>query len=341
MTVVSRFQYDLTRSTPGVRHVLLREKFRADRTGLPFSLVLLQDADGSSLTLAESTLQRLCRRIRITDDIGFLDRKTLAFVLSATGRDGAASFLDDIKHLLDEDNRFQFQIDSYPNDLDGNDSGRGQIDEHTLGKPILRLLAAPLPLWRRSLDVVVAILAIVCLLPILIFVWVLVRSTSRGPAIFNQRRTGFMGKPFTMHKLRTMVVDAESQQGDLLSQSMRDGLAFKMECDPRVTPVGVLLRKLSLDELPQLRNVLKGDMTLIGPRPLPCHESMHCEAWQRERLIHPPGLTCSWQVSGRSKVTFNDWMRMDVRYVRDRTIWTDVKLLGKTLYVMLFKPNGV
>jgi lipopolysaccharide/colanic/teichoic acid biosynthesis glycosyltransferase len=133
-----------------------------------------------------------------------------------------------------------------------------------------------------------------------------------------------------MHKLRTMHVNAEQRQQELRQYSEQDGPAFKMTDDPRTTWFGQWLRLFSLDEVPQLWNVMRGEMSLVGPRPLPTPESLACEAWQRQRLLVAPGMTCFWQVSGRNSVTFKEWMRMDLRYLRRRSLLCDARLLLST-----------
>ena len=139
-----------------------------------------------------------------------------------------------------------------------------------------------------------------------------------------------------MYKFRTMVVDAEQRQQRLLTLNEQDGPAFKMERDPRITPIGHWLRRLSIDELPQLCNVLKGEMSLVGPRPLPCAESDGCHSWQKRRLTVTPGMTCSWQVLDRTTlVPFDQWMRMDVRYALSRCPKQDVMLLVKTVLFII------
>ncbi len=143
-----------------------------------------------------------------------------------------------------------------------------------------------------------------------------IKFTSPGPVFFRQSRSGRGGRPFFMYKFRSMVVDAEESKSELLTLNEQDGPAFKLTSDPRVTRLGQFLRDTSLDELPQLINVFKGDMSLVGPRPLPCEETAGCLDWQRRRLDVTPGLTCIWQVRGRSRVTFNEWVRMDLQYVR-------------------------
>jgi len=156
-----------------------------------------------------------------------------------------------------------------------------------------------------------------------------------GPAFFLQSREGRDGVPFTIYKLRTMVVNAESQQADLRDKSERDGPAFKMRNDPRVTRFGQMLRSTCVDELPQLWNVLRGDMSIVGPRPLPVSESRACQPWHRRRLDVRPGITCNWQVAKEKADTFDEWMRMDLAYVDNANLWKDVTLMAQTVGVPL------
>src|SRR5262249_40417169 len=155
-------------------------------------------------------------------------------------------------------------------------------------------------------------------LPVLLLVALAIKLTSPGPVFFKQLRAGRGNKPFWMYKFRTMHVGADLIKDQLRAQSEQDGPAFKIKNDPRIHKLGRLLRITSLDELPQLWNVLCGDMSLVGPRPLPCQESDGCLGWQRRRLDVTPGLTCIWQVWGRSRVSFNEWVRMDIEYIARR-----------------------
>ena len=202
------------------------------------------------------------------------------------------------------------------------------------------LLIMPMPRWKRLCDIIGATALLIVTAPLLLVVAVLVKLNSRGSVIFTQRRAGLGGKPFTIYKFRTMVADAESQQQKLRSKNEQDGPAFKLTNDPRVTTFGRWLRKSSIDELPQLWNVIKGDMSLVGPRPLPMDESDACEPWQRRRLHVTPGLTCIWQVEGRSRVTFAEWVRMDVRYIRRRTLFHDFVILVRTVPAVLFRRGA-
>jgi lipopolysaccharide/colanic/teichoic acid biosynthesis glycosyltransferase len=208
------------------------------------------------------------------------------------------------------------------------------VESHPLSTgvaPLEPLLVARTPLWKRSVDVMCASIALILLSPVLFVVAILVKVSSPGPIIFRQRRAGPGNHPFTMYKFRTMVNGAEKMLANLQKFNERDGPAFKMKRDPRTTRIGRFLRKTSLDELPQLLNVLKGDMSLVGPRPLPCHEANACLPWQRRRMDVTPGITCTWQIQLRSKVTFTEWMRMDIGYARGRSFLNDLKILLKTI----------
>ncbi|MDB5294137.1 MAG: Undecaprenyl-phosphate galactosephosphotransferase [Phycisphaerales bacterium] len=206
--------------------------------------------------------------------------------------------------------------------------------------PIHDLLVRPTPAWKRALDVTVAAGAIVVLSPFMLAAAAAIKLTSPGPVVFTQRRAGLGGRPFTIYKFRTMRPDAEAQKAALRRLSEQDGPAFKMAKDPRVTRIGALLRKTSLDELPQLFNVLKGDMSLVGPRPLPLDEQGAAETWQQRRLDVAPGLTCIWQIEGRSSVTFAEWVRMDVAYMRRRTVLHDLAILLKTVPAVLLRRGA-
>jgi lipopolysaccharide/colanic/teichoic acid biosynthesis glycosyltransferase len=159
---------------------------------------------------------------------------------------------------------------------------------------------------------------------------VVIKLTSRGPAFYSQEREGLGGRRFRIFKFRTMRLDADRMLAQLRQYSEQDGPAFKMSRDPRTTWIGRWLRKTSMDELPQLWNVLRGDMSLVGPRPLPIEESLKCSPWQRQRLAVLPGLTCTWQIVGRNTVPFDEWMRMDLQYVRRQSFLFDIELLLRT-----------
>ena len=203
-----------------------------------------------------------------------------------------------------------------------------------------QLLSRPVPLWKRAMDITGAVFGLVALSPLIAVIAVAIKLDSKGPVVFKQRRAGLGGKPFHIYKFRTMCNDAEKQKAALRALSEQDGPAFKLKNDPRITRVGHLLRKTSLDELPQLWNVIRGEMSIVGPRPLPVDEQNGCSQWQRTRLDVTPGLTCIWQVTGRSEVSFADWVRMDVNYIRRRTLWNDIKIIAATIPAVLLRRGA-
>ena len=186
---------------------------------------------------------------------------------------------------------------------------------------------------KRLLDITGAIVAFVLFLPVLIPVFTVLSITTRGRPFYTQERVGYCGRRFKMIKFRTMRLDADKLRH--LVPNEKDGPIFKAKRDPRITRIGRWLRKTSIDELPQLFNVLVGDMSLVGPRPALAKEVAQYAPWQRRRFCVMPGLTCLWQVSGRSDVGFDDWVRMDLWYVRHQSLWTDIKLLLRTPWTVI------
>jgi exopolysaccharide biosynthesis polyprenyl glycosylphosphotransferase len=190
---------------------------------------------------------------------------------------------------------------------------------------------------KRVLDFAGAIgLLILLSLPLLV-VALLIRISSPGPVLFRQQRSGLNGKPFTMLKFRSMRSDAEQRKHEIAVLNEMSGPVFKVSNDPRVTPIGRRLRKFSVDEFPQLINVLRGEMSLVGPRPLPVDEVKRFDDLaHRRRLSVKPGITCLWQVSGRNNVTdFRDWVRLDLEYIDNWSFWLDLKILFRTIPVVL------
>ena len=193
---------------------------------------------------------------------------------------------------------------------------------------------------KRAIDIIGAGSGLLLLSPVIAIVACAVKFTSKGPIFFSQKRVGKNGKLFDMYKFRSMVVNAEELKEKLAHQNEMSGPMFKMKDDPRVTKVGKFIRKTSLDELPQLWNVLKGDMSLVGPRPSLPKEVKQFEEWMYKRLTVKPGLTCYWQVSGRNNIDFEDWMKLDISYVEDRNLWIDIKLIFKTVFVLFGDKNA-
>lgn len=188
---------------------------------------------------------------------------------------------------------------------------------------------------KRILDFLGALTLLIILFPLMLTIALLVMLTSKGPVFYVSKRVGLCGKIFPFYKFRSMYVDADKRKAELSDQNEKDGPIFKMKDDPRITKVGKFLRKYSLDELPQFLNVLVGDMSLVGPRPPLPHEVNSYDAYAAERLSVRPGLTCYWQIMGRSDLSFEEWMRLDHKYMQEMSLWVDLKILLLTPWAIL------
>ena len=214
------------------------------------------------------------------------------------------------------------------------------------GRPMLVFHSGPENSWqavvKQLIDLVGSALLLILTSPLFLLAAIAIKATSPGPIFFKQKRSGLNGQPFTMYKFRSMVTNAEQRQHEILSMNEMTGPVFKVTNDPRITPIGKLLRKLSIDELPQLLNVLRCDMSLVGPRPLPVEEVKRFDDLaHRRRLSVKPGLTCLWQVQGRNDVTnFKDWVRLDLEYIDNWSLWLDFKILWWTVPVVLFAKGA-
>ncbi len=188
---------------------------------------------------------------------------------------------------------------------------------------------------KRGFDIVSSLLGLIILSPLFLVVAFLIKKEDGGPVIFTQERTGLDNKPFKMYKFRTMCENAAEMHKFLLEQNELDGPAFKMKHDPRITHVGKVLRKTSIDELPQLLNILKGEMSVVGPRPLPVYETDQMTDVQMLRHTVKPGLTCYWQVMGRTEIPFEEWMELDRKYLEKRSVATDIGLIIMTFRALM------
>jgi len=195
--------------------------------------------------------------------------------------------------------------------------------------------------FKRLFDIMIALLLIVLSAPFMLLAMLLIKTTSPGPVLFRQKRSGLQGRVFPLYKFRSMYIDAETKREEFEQYNEMEGPVFKMKDDPRITPVGHFLRKSSIDELPQLWNVLKGDMSIVGPRPPIPEEVAKYKRWQRRRLSMRPGLTCIWQISGRNKINdFNEWVRLDLLYIDTWSFVLDIKIFLKTIPVVLFRKGA-
>ena len=194
---------------------------------------------------------------------------------------------------------------------------------------------------KRLIDIVGSLCGIILLSPLFLIVAILIKlEDPKGKVFFAQERNGRYPKTFKMYKFRSMVHNAEDLLKDLMDRNEQTGPVFKINDDPRITKVGKFIRKSSIDELPQLFNVLKGDMSLVGPRPPIPHEVDQYNSYQMQRLAVKPGLTCIWQVSGRNNIGFDEWVEMDIEYIKTRNLWLDIKLIFKTVGVLFGDDNA-
>lgn len=325
------------------RSIIEREQRRCSRTGGMFTLVAFE-------VIAERQANRalhraVSARLRATDAAGEIDGQ-IVILLPETSPIGATLLAKEIWQHVRRDQSPQLELVTFPESLEGaeapaNSAHRllqsvSENEDAGRQRTAHEFAARPLPRWKRGFDIAAAAVGLLLVSPILAAAAIGIKLTSPGPILFTQMRTGHGGRRFKIYKLRTMFADAEKLKDQLRPQSEQDGPAFKMRNDPRITPIGRYLRKTAIDELPQLWNVLIGDMTIVGPRPLACNEADQCLDWQNERLHVVPGLTCSWQsASGRSTISFSNWMRMDIRYARSFGFWKDLRLIAKTIWAVL------
>ncbi len=215
--------------------------------------------------------------------------------------------------------------------------------EQVNGTPFMLYRAVPenqLVLAAKNMfDKLGALCAMVLVAPVMLLATAAIKLSSKGPVLFKQTRCGLNGRQFTLYKFRTMCQDAENKKAELEGLNEMSGPVFKVRNDPRVTRLGAILRKMSLDELPQFINVLKGDMSMVGPRPPLPEEVARYEPWQHRKLSVKPGVTCTWQISGRNNIDFEQWMRLDLDYIDNWSLWKDTKILVKTIPAVL-KGNG-
>lgn len=325
------------------RRLVLRERARSDRSGEQFCLLVFESREEPSRRTLRRLAMILAGRLRITDDLGWLDDGRMAVLLPCTPPAGAWKVADDVCLAFPAD---EFPplctVYAYPEQPGDQPDASGWRSEPA-AKPVQRLevlLSRATPAWKRALDVLGAGVGLVLLAPLLAVVAVAVKLDSPGPVFFRQLRTGRGGRKFHIVKFRTMRVGAEAQRAALLERNEQDGPAFKMRDDPRVTAIGRFLRATSLDELPQLWNVLRGEMSLVGPRPLPCEETDATALWHRRRLDVAPGVTGLWQVRGRCQVAFDDWMRMDLQYIGRQSLVQDLKLIVATLPAVILRRGA-
>ncbi len=347
----------------------LRHRSLADRAGRCFtSLVFTCETRQDLKDVSRSLLQRC----RLTDEVGLAQPLRVVALLPETTSHGARRLVDDVLNAVPANARITVSTHVYPPERDDGSKDNDHTPHHGHRQPAARphndkpadrfaptpgtvhawdmhalatddrhgmCFGTSLPRWKRAADVLLASAGLVALSPLLALAAAAVKLDSPGPVLFHQWRGGMGGRPFRICKFRTMYTDAEARKAELLHLNEQQGPAFKLRHDPRITRIGRVLRATSIDELPQLFNVLAGQMTLVGPRPLPLSEVAAYDRWHHQRHDVPPGLTCTWQIYGRNRVGFDDWVRMDVRYIRRRSFAYDMLLILKTIPAV-FRMRG-
>ncbi len=335
------------------RVLLEHERARSDRNGSEFSVIVLYAGQLYNDKKSVMNFIRVLRqRIRTTEEIGWLQEDySIGVLLPDTPFQGAEKLAHDLSTMVERQQTApSYKIYTYPSHWFGgkqeDDSRRGETPSASFPDStgphnsrahmdgLESLLKPELPAWKRFFDITGALAGLVLLSPVFLCIAVLIKTVSPGPVFFRQKRVGFLGTPFVCWKFRTMSVDADPSlhQDHVLELIRNDEPLKKLDNDDyRIIPFGKILRKSCLDELPQLINVLRGEMSLVGPRPDVPYSVENYQQWQTMRAYTHPGLTGLWQIQGKNRTTFTEMIRMDINYVSHRSLWMDTKILLLTI----------
>jgi len=340
---------------PYFLHQLWLEKRRADRSNSPFSLALFYFKQGRSVEEEwySEMLSSINSNTRETDIKGWVDQDVLGLILPDTDGQGVQSCVNKVVNGS-SGKALSVVVGTYPDHIIKELLGEEQKNPNFFPLDIDETIK-PIGFktyLKRAIDVIGSIAGLLLSSPIMILTGIVIKINSPGPIIFKQMRLGEKGVPFSFYKFRSMNSNTDDQihreyttkliNGNLsqINQGDESAPLYKMKSDPRVTWVGKIIRKTSIDELPQFLNVLKGEMSLVGPRPPIFYEVEKYEPWQLRRILEvKPGITGLWQVDGRSRTSFDDMVRLDLRYARTWSIWLDFKILLKTVKAVI-RPNG-
>ena len=346
--------------------ILERERERSDRSGQGFSLVVF-DYGAKNSHADELRILRDCilsRKIRAIDEVGWLKEGAIATMLASTSPDGAWAFAEDVVlNVIPSGIEAPIcRVYTYPSSGNGEGEGRKENKEENKeevlrpvgfrastqpvsapnrpeSERLEKIMGRPMPLWKRFLDILGALVGLILFSPLFLLVALLIKIISPGPVFFRQERVGYQGKNFTIFKFRTMHVDNDaSGHKQYLSHLINgDAPMAKLDAvrDPRIIPFGKFLRAACIDETPQLYNVLRGDMSLVGPRPCLPYEAEEYLQWHARRFDIVPGMTGLWQVNGKNRLTFKEMIRLDIRYSRGMSLWTDARILLLTVPAIL------
>ena len=357
------------------RAIIERERARADRNGSKFSLVVFDMGDWDTAQAVERRLTALINhRVRSTDELGWIDRRRIGVGLPDTSAEGARKLAHDIsKESAIRKSLLAFKIYTYPlewlfiykwlNETGQNYPNQGSTNTDSSARDVSAIqsykakmqqcenpadglnsfLVRGTPTWKRIIDILGSGLGLILLSPVFLLIAAVIKIVSPGPVFFKQIRVGHLGKPFTLLKFRTMKVNCDpSIHMKHISKLIDNNMPLRKldNNDPRIFGFGKMLRLTGLDELPQLVNVLRGEMSLVGPRPELPSSAKLCKQWHSKRFDIKPGLSGLWQVSNKTATTFNEMIRLDISYVKQMSFWLDAFILLKTLPTILFEMIG-
>lgn len=353
------------------RSLIRREISRSDRFNLSFSLVTIEfDELERALNREKEVIKLLQYHCRGYDEIGWIENNTMGVLLYNSSRADAEKFvsrisplkvhniphtiftfpevwLDDNKGLKSGNDFYKTGGNGFPKSNGGNgssnfDSGsphrvNENLTTHSVNENLLKFEPSPLPLWKRTLDISISLSLITLLSPLFALIAIVIKTVSKGPVLFSQKRVGYNGKEFNFYKFRTMKINNSCNNHKLLTTDLisTDKPMTKLYNDPRIILFGKFIRNTSLDELPQLFNVLKGDMSIVGPRPCLPYEADNFKRWHHQRFYAIPGLTGLWQVSGKNRLTFKQMVRLDISYLHHLSLLQDLKICLKTPLAIL------
>ena len=340
--------------------ILVRERARVDRYGGGFSMAVFDVGDSDKQIINENYFSQIVRKqIRPTDEVGWFEKSKIGIVLPDTPPFGAKKLAEEICRSISIDTQaLTFIVYNYPLEKHTNYKKKFKdisIDKkdriaetsnynHLKNIRILKMksnmgriepyFALKIPFWKRLTDIISSLLGLVLLFPLFLSISVLIKIFSPGPIFFMQKRVGFLGKPFWCYKFRTMNSNSDENVHTKYVRVLIAGdkpMKKLDDVDPRIFPFGNILRKTCLDELPQLINILKGEMSLVGPRP-EIYNILHMyNQWHKKRFDVKPGLTCFWQVNGKNENSFKEMMRIDIDYINKKSFWVDTKIILKTV----------
>ena len=324
-------------------NLVKQERYRSDRNNQKFSLVTFDVTNlQTSLINPAYFIDELFSRLRCSDEAGWLNERQIAVLLPETTTDGAQKLVHDFFiNRLRADSVPQYNVYMYPSinwndqNVDGEQSVQsGEVHEKFVSDHRM-------PVWKRAIDIIGSSIGLLLLSPVLLMVAAVIKFVSPGSVFFRQQRVGKSGKVFTLYKFRTMHENNDTSLHSEYLKKLINGERdeekpmVKINNDPRIIPFGNIIRSTCLDELPQLFNVLRGDMSLIGPRPPIPYEADEYLRWHTRRFDITPGLTGLWQVSGKNRTTFKEMIRLDIKYAAERSLWLDLKILFKTPLVVV------